>query len=241
VGVGRPSATGEASEGAGGTSSGVPGHFGAARGAPADGGKTGSAGGRNATASTPIPELPQQYYRYSFGSTYFVQVDQYVIQGINIPGTELCVAGDQLRSNGPMTITQIKTDHSKCRIKTFGDEEKEICPPAAKTEVVVFSGYLSTPVAYSINVCREYDKSHCRVLRRGTEWEREQCKVNFTYEGVWSADTIFEYRCVNSQTEIYRHPLQYNIRYMVESPRNDDDRMVKKEVYRITQSIPPCE
>ena len=132
-------------------------------------------------------------------------------------------------------------DYSKCRTSTRGDRERDVCPPGgpgARSEVVVFEGHLASPLAYSVKTCREYDTSHCRVLRRGTEREREYCKVDFKYEGVWDAGTIFEYKCINSETVTYRHPLEYNIRYMVDVARNE--RIVSREIHRITQSIPQC-
>ena len=167
-----------------------------------------------------------------------MEVDHYVLEGMNIPGTDLCIAGDQMRTKGPMTLTQVNTDYSKCRIRTRGDREWEICPPEARSEVVVFKGHLTSPLSYSVNTCREYDKSHCRVRGLGTDREREYCKVDYKYQGVWAADTILEYKCTNSETVTYRHSLAYNIRYMVEIPRND--RIVSREVHRVTQSIPQC-
>ena len=236
AGVGSPSATGGTSAGAGGTSSAAQGESSGTQGATGGGGTTASAGTKTSAASTPIPEPP--LHRYRLYNTYYVEVDHYVLEGMNIPGTDLCIAGDQLRTKGPITITQVKTDHSKCRIRTRGDEEKEICPPGARSEVVFFQGQLTSPLSYSVNTCREYDKSHCRVRGLGTDREREYCKVDFKYQGVWAADTTFEYKCTNSETVTYRHPLVYNIRYLVEFER--DDRIVSKEVHRITQSIPQC-
>ena len=238
AGVGSPSATGGTSAGAGGTSSAAQGESSGTQGATGGGGKTASTGTKSSAASTPIPELSPHYYRYRLNNNYFVEVDHYVLEGMNIPGTDLCVAGDQLRTKGPITITQVKTDHSKCRVRTRGDEEKEICPPEARSEVVFFQGQLTSPLSYSVNTCREYDKSHCRVRGLGTDREREFCKVDFKYQGVWAADTILDYKCINSETVTYRHPLEYNIRYMVDVPRND--HIASREVHRITQSIPQC-
>ena len=157
---------------------------------------------------------------------------------MNIPGTDVCITGDQLRTKRPVTITQLKTDHSKCRIRKRGDEETEFCPPEARSEVVALQGYLAAPVSYSVQTCREYDTSHCRVYKRGQDREREYCKVDFKYEGVWAADTIFQYKCINSESVTYRHPVEYNIRYMVDVARND--RIISREVHRVTQSIPQC-
>ena len=49
-------------------------------------------------------------------------------------------------------------------------------PPKARSEVVFFQGQLTAPLSYSVNTCREYDKSHCRVRGLGTDREREYCK-----------------------------------------------------------------
>ena len=239
AGVGSPSATGGTSAGGGGTSAEAQGEFSGTQGGSGGGGKTASTGTKTSAASTPIPELSPHYYRYRLNNSYFVEVDHYVLEGMNIPGTDLCIAGDQLRTKGPITITQVKTDHSKCRVRTRGDEEKEICPPEARSEVVFFQGQLNSPLSYSVNTCREYDKSHCHVRGLGTDREREYCKVDFKYQGVWAADTILEYKCTNSETVTYRHPLEYKIRYMVEVEKAEE-RVVSREVHRVTQSISQC-
>jgi hypothetical protein len=240
TGIGGPAPGGGAGTGTGGKFSGQQGNGPSTPGKPGAGGKDGSTGTAPSTASTPIPEPPPHLYRYRFSASYFVKVDHYVLEGMNIPGTELCIAGDQLRTRGAITITQLMTDRSKCRVRTRGDEEKEICPPEAKSEVVAFQGILSSPINYRVNTCLEYDKSHCRVIRRGTDQEREYCKVNFKYEGVWAEGTIVDYKCTKSEIVTYSHPLEYNIRYMVEIARNDDDRIRSREVYRVKQSIPQC-
>jgi hypothetical protein len=159
---------------------------------------------------------------------------------MNIPGTELCLAGDQLRTKGEITITQLETDRSKCRVRTRGDEEKEFCPPEARREVVAFHGVLSSPVNYHVNKCLAYDTSNCRIIRAGTDREREFCKVNFKYEGVWESGTKFEHKCTKSEIVTHSHPLVFNIRYMIEVGTNDDDRIRSREVYRVKQSIPAC-
>jgi hypothetical protein len=161
-----------------------------------------------------------------------------VIQGRSVLATELCVAEDQLRTKERITISDVKTDYSKCRVRTRGDREWDICPPEARSEVVVFHGFLASPIRYNVNTCREYDKSHCRIVRRGTEKEREVCKVDFKYESVWDAGTIFEYRCVSFDVVTYTHPLEYTVRYKVEIPRGE--RIISREVHRIRQTIPQC-
>jgi hypothetical protein len=196
-GDGFPSATGGATASTGGASSAAQGK---ASGTQAGFGgdqkdqKGSPAGGGSSIASTPIPELPQHYYRSRIGGSYYAEVDHYVIQGMSIAATEICVAGDELRTKGPLTITQIQTDHAKCRTSRSNDREREICPPEASRDVVIFQGPLASPIAYSVNTCREYDTSHCKVYARGTDREREYCRVNFKYEGVWDAGTIFQYK-----------------------------------------------
>jgi hypothetical protein len=43
---------------------------------------------------------------------------------------------------------------------------------------------------------------------------------------------------INSEMVTHRHPLEYNIRYMVKVERND--RIISREIHRIKQSIPEC-
>lgn len=236
VGGSSSAAIGAGSGGIGGSSSGAQGQPSGKQGEIGGGGKVPSPPTQTSVASTPIPEPPE--YRYRLYNGYYPEVDHYVLQGMNIPGTDLCIAGDQLRTRAPVTITQVKTDYSKCRIRTRADREIEFCPPEARSEVIVPLGFLASPLSYTVNTCREYDKSHCRVLGRGTDREREYCRVNFKYEGVWDAGTIFEYRCVNSASVTHKHPLEYNIRYMVEFFKND--HLVAKEVHRVKQTIPHC-
>ncbi len=242
TGVGISSGSGGGKSGAGGTSStgkssATGGTSGRPGGPPGTGGKTVAEGIATPSASTVIPEPPEHRYRV-YGS-YFAEVDHYVIEGMNIPATDLCVAGDQLSTLGPITITQVKTDRSKCWVRTRGDEEREFCPPSARSQIVAFKGHLVTPVSYSVNTCREYDTSHCRIRGAGTDREREVCKrLNFKYEGVWASDTMFDYKCTKSEVVTHRHPLQYNIRYLVDVHRGDSTR--SKEIHRVTQSIPQC-
>jgi hypothetical protein len=168
-----------------------------------------------------------------------LEIDRYMIQGQSIAGTELCIAGDQLRTKQSFLISQIVTDYSKCRIRKRGDEEVEICQPDAKSEVVVFDGHLTSPISYGVNVCLDYDKSHCRIRKRGDD-QIEICQVDFNYEGLWAKGTIFEYRCTKSETQIQRHPLRYIIRYMAEIAAGEEIKR-PKEKYRVTKSIPQCD
>jgi hypothetical protein len=106
AGGGSPSATGGASPGAGGTSSAAQGGTAGTQGGSGGGGKTDSVGTKTSTATTPIPEPPP--HRYRLYNTYYVEVDHYVLEGMNIPGTDLCIAGDQLRTKGPITSLKLK-------------------------------------------------------------------------------------------------------------------------------------
>jgi hypothetical protein len=231
TGVGTPSTDGGGGAGTGGTFFGQQGKGSSTQR------KAGAGGTAPSTASMPIPEPP--IHRYRVYGTYFTQVDHYVIQDRSIPGTELCIAGDQLRTIEPITLTEINTDYSKCRVRTRRDREWDICPPEATSETVVFRGYLSSPLTYTVNTCRQYDKSHCTIVRRGTEKEREVCRVDFKYEGVWDSATLYDYRCVSFDVVTYTHPLEFTIRYKVDIPKAGD-RYIQREVHRVKQSIPQC-
>ena len=67
--------------------------------------------------------------RFDDGGIY-PEIDSYVLFGddkkieVPVPGTEVCIEGDQLHTKERMTITEIKTDHSKCRFVESGDERR---------------------------------------------------------------------------------------------------------------------
>jgi hypothetical protein len=181
------------------------------------------------------------------GGAIYPKIDFYILYGvdkrvgISVPGTEVCIEGDQLRTKERTTITEVKTDYSKCRYLDLpGDDDppKTICPPEAETRIVHFNHYASSPLAYTVRTCLEYDLSHCYDAEPGGEREREVCPVDFQYEGIWADRTIFAYKCAKSEARTYRHPLQYNIRWIMEV--EIDNRLRKREVYRESQSVPTC-
>jgi len=148
-----------------------------------------------------------------------------------------------LRTKEHFTLTQIVTDYSHpgCHVKDHDDDDigEEICPPEAETKVVLFDGYPSSPLSFGINVCLEYDDSNC-YTREGENFPYEICREHhYRYEGAWVEGTLFQYICVKSETRMYHHPLQYNVRYIVEGERGDDE-FFAREVFRVTKSIPPC-
>jgi hypothetical protein len=231
---GIPSGSGGSSSGAAGTSSG---------GGRTPSGTKGTSPGTK-EPSTKAAEIPAAAtraagFQSSFGDgAIHPEVDQYTLDGINIPGTDVCREGDQIRTKERLTFARTITDHSRCRVMDLGgDSEKVICPPQADTKVVTFEGYLKSPVTYSVKVCLAYDKSNCYMQDLG-DGEREVCRVNFKYEGAWAEGTIFEYKCTKSETRTYQQPLQYNIRYF--SEREIDNRLRRRQVYRETRSVPSC-
>ena len=187
--------------------------------------------------------------RHSDGGIY-PEIDSYVLYGVdnkqvqvNVPGDEVCIEGDQLLTKERITITEIKTDHSKCRYLELGDDTppKVSCPPDAHTRIVHLNHYASSPLVYSARTCLEYDRSHCYDAGFGGDTEREVCRVDFRYEGIWAEGTIFDYKCTKSEARAYRHPLQYNVRWIMEVQiPGVDNRLTKRQVYRETRSVPPC-
>lgn len=114
---------------------------------------------------------PPGYAHPTEGAIY-AKVDSYTLypgdmdQGISIPGTDVCIEGEQLRSKERFTLAETKTDLDKCRILDLGDDERVTCPPQADTRIVWFDGYLTAPMAYTLNTCLEYDTSHCFIRER---------------------------------------------------------------------------
>ena len=205
-------------------------------------GSKGAAPGRKDPSPAEIPAAAVRAagFQSSFDDgAIHPEVDHYTLDGINIPGPDVCIEGDQIRTKERLTFTRTITDLSRCRVIDLGgDTEKVVCPPQADTKLVTFEGYPSSPVAYSVKVCLLYDKSNCYMRDLGDGMEREVCRVDFKYDGTWAEGTIFEYRCLKSEIHTYRHPLEYNIRYF--SEREIDNRLRRREVYRETRSVLPC-
>jgi hypothetical protein len=131
--------------------------------------------------------------------------------GIKIPGNEICLEGDQLRTIQPVTFQQTKTDLSKCRSRTRGDDERWICPREAHT-IISTSMFLSSPVTLNTNRCLVYDKSSCRWLDRADE-SIEICRAKPDYQGIWAAGTQFHYPCAQSEIQVFSHSLEYGVRF----------------------------
>jgi hypothetical protein len=186
---------------------------------------------------------------YPYDGVLFLDVDLYVLHaphsniGIPVPGTQVCIEGDQLRAKEPLKLTDVKTDWGTCKIDRISDEtELLICPDSAHTTKVLFDGYLSSPITYGVNTCLEYDSSHCYLKNPGTFSQLEICRVDFKYEGIWAEGTIFDYKCTRSETRVYRHPLEYTIRYMqdVEDILNNRMRHKPRLLHKVTRPIPKC-
>ena len=123
-----------------GTKGGFPGSGGTPTGT-----KTGSAGSEiDAFSGVEIPVyvIDAAGFRSRCDSDgSYPEIDFYVLYGVDkqigipVPGTEVCIEGDQLRTKERMTITEIKSDHSKCRYLELGDDAppRVICPPEAHT------------------------------------------------------------------------------------------------------------
>ena len=171
------------------------------------------------------------------GDVYY-DVDSYILEGVHVPATNLCIDGEHLRTNQPITITEWVTDRSLCRIRSRGDNEKEICPPAATKSVIRYAGHLRSPLSYSHNVCLLYNNSNCRILRAGTDQEREICKP-VRYEGIWAVGTIFSYRCQTSEVRTYFHPIEFTVRHLVDY-ETSDGKYRRKELRRVQHPIPQC-
>jgi hypothetical protein len=174
----------------------------------------------------------------------YPDIDKYVLYGadkrtpINVPGTEVCFDGDFLRSKEATTISEIKTDYSKCKYLDFGDEAVTVkCPPEAQTKIIHYNSYLSSPLIYSVRTCLEYDTSNC-YLTTDQETEREMCRIDFQYEGLWAEGTKFFYRCAKSEIRTYRQPFQYNIRWFMEI--EIDERLRRREFLHETRTVPQC-
>lgn len=225
---GVSSGAGSASTG-GGKSSALPGTS-----SPPGGAKRSPMEKETPSIDTILPKLTHPFH----GDVYF-DVDSYILEGVRVLAVNLCIDGDQLRTNDPVTLTDSVTDRSLCRVRTRGDEEKEFCPPAATKTVVRYAGHLRTPLGHSQNICLVYDNSNCRILGAGTDKEREICRPPARYEGVWALGTNFDYRCQTSEVRTYRHPLEFTVRHLVDI-ETADGRYHRHELRRVRHAIPQC-
>ena len=184
-------------------------------------------------------------HRPSDAGAIYPEVDKYVLYGadkrtaINVLGTDVCIEGEFLRSKEATTIAEIKTDYSKCRYLDFGDESVSVkCPPEAQTKIIHYNSHLSSPLSYSVRSCFEYDASNC-YLTTDQETEREMCRIDFEYEGLWGEGTKFFYRCSKSEPRTYRQPLEYNVRWFMEV-YIEERGLRRREVLRETRAVPKC-
>jgi hypothetical protein len=174
----------------------------------------------------------------------FVEVDFYVLYsdymsaGINVPGHEICLEGNRLRTIHPVAFQQTKTDNSKCYPLPYGEPERIHCPPDAHT-VITTRTFLTSPVKYSINVCLAYDKSNCDWRDPGDGPEKEVCTPGSEYKGMWAAGTLFHYRCTKYDAQHYEHPLRYGVRFVrdIEFP---EERPRRRVVQSETRQIAAC-
>jgi hypothetical protein len=135
-------------------------------------------------------------------------------------------------------ISEIKTDYSKCRYRDFGDDSPTVkCPPEAHTRIIHHNSYLSFPLVYSVRSCLEYDRSNCYMTPEETE--REICRIDFSYDGIWAEGTKFYYRCAKSKTQIYQQPLQYNIRWFMEIEIHN--QLTRRRILQETRAVSRCE
>lgn len=180
-----------------------------------------------------------------YESEVYAEVDFYTLftpdlrMSVNVPGNEVCLDGEILRTYERRMITQRVTDTSKCWFEDYGDNDRMRCPKEAYRTVVSFDHYLSSPVKYTVKMCLTYDRSSCYINMRDDGPELEICRVRGTYEGIWAASTLFHYPCTRSSSQTFSHPLQYEVRFLqnVEFP---EERMRRRLVHREKRSVPPC-
>ncbi len=181
-----------------------------------------------------------------YESEIYAEVDFYVLYednstvGIRVPGNEICLAGDRLRTIDPWAFHENKIDESKCRWLDYGEKDEFKCSRDAHS-IVITRSFLSSPVNYSVNMCLAYDKSSCDWRDPGGDGpEREFCKVGGSYKGIWAEGTQFFYPCAKSTSQSYTHPLQYQVRFVqdIEFP---ESRSRKRIVQRDMRSIPRCD
>jgi hypothetical protein len=249
TGVGAPGTTGTSS-GTGNSSTGTK------EGSSGSGSSTGRRSSSTGSERDPFTgvEIPGYVidaagFRSHDQGGIYPEMDVYILYGIDkrigipVPGNEVCIEGDQIRTKATMTITEVKTDYSKCRVLEFGDENppKIVCPSEAQTRIVHSDAYASSPLVYTVRTCLEYDQSNCHDAEAAADGSREVCTVDFQYEGVWAEGTIFAYKCTKSEVRTYRHPLQYTIRYLVHPGLDSDHGSFKpREVYRESVPVERC-
>jgi hypothetical protein len=182
----------------------------------------------------------------SFEETVYTDVDKYVLPGRDlrvgtaVPGNELCIDGNLLRTKERILVRQTIIDASKCELRDYGgDVERSVCPPDAHTRGIVFDGYLASSINYQVNMCISYDRSHCYAAEVGDGPEREICRQTFKYKGIWGAGTKFDYRCTNSVSQNFSHPLEYKVRF-IQDVANPSGRLRPRILRTETRAVPKC-
>lgn len=183
----------------------------------------------------------------SFEGHIYAEADRYVLHGpdlrmgIAVPGNELCVDGNVVRTVYKVKQTQTITNIAQCKSSNDSDEDRWLCPKEAETLAVVFDGYLASPINYTINACLVYDKGHCHE-RRDEDQDIEVCRGTVKYEGLWEAGTNFQYRCVKAEARGYSHSLQYKIRFLQDIVSlSDGGRGYTRVLASETRQITKCQ
>lgn len=238
-GIGSPTKSG----GGGGMSNG--------QGTPSSVGRSGQ-GGAAPTMTARPPVIPPIVIPPSIsGSTashegaVYYEVDVYILFapgmrfGVPVPGNEICHEGSRIRTIQPFETVEKKTDISKCHILEYGEDRREECLAGAHS-VVKTSYHLTSPVNYSVNSCLVYDRSNCEWRDEGDGRDRQVCKAASPYDGIWAADTQFQYRCAKSESQAFSHSLHYQVRFLrdVEYQERSFSRRV---LLRESRSILPCQ
>lgn len=239
--------SGGLSKSGGGTAPGTGGSGTGAGTGTAKGTGSASAGDGRSTAERYAIAVPPAIQRTTspYESEVYTEVDFYTLftadfrTAVNVPANQVCVDGSILRTYERQILSHSVTDISKCRYEDYSDQDVMRCPKEAHTTIVTYNNHLSSPLSYSVNMCLAYDKSSCYWNFPDDGPEREICKVQGKYEGIWAQGTIRYYPCAQSTSRIFSHSLQYEVRFVqdVEFP---ETRMRKRIVQREKRSVPQC-
>jgi hypothetical protein len=234
-GIGSPSGGTPGGTGSGGTGTGV----------AATIGKPGPST-RKTGPVAPVITVPLSIQRRTspYESEVYAEVDSYALftadlrLTLNVPGNQVCLDGDILRTYEREVMTHTVTDISKCRLEDYSDKTEMRCPKEAHTTAVTYNNHLSSPVTYHVNMCLVYDQSYCHWVHGDDGPDREICPP-VEYQGIWAQGTMFHYQCAKSTRQTYSHPLQYEVRFVqdIEFP---EQRMRKRILLREKRSVPPC-
>ena len=216
---------------------------------PAKGkGQPAPARGAPSAAESSVIAIPPAIQRTTspYESEVYAEADFYTLftpdlrVSVNVPGNEVCLDGEILRTHEQKILTQRVTDISKCRYELQGDDQERMrCPPEAHTTIVTYDHYFSSPIKYIVNVCAAYDQSSCYINMRDDGPDQEVCRVRGNYEGIWAAGTMFHYPCMKSSSQSFSHPLQYEVRF-VQNIEFPDARMRRRVLLREKRPVAPC-